>query len=572
MCMKTPQPLTKFVRKPLSSTLKRLGIFVFLTKSNNMYSILQQRSTGLFTFFLLFSFGTIAQAPDLSTSYKFNEVLNHINKVYVDEVDDKELTEKAIVSMLEQLDPHSSYISSDDVDDANEKINGSFVGVGIRFQILKDTLTVVQTIPGGPSEKVGLLAGDKIISIEEVSVAGIGLKNSQVREKLLGEKGTKVNISVLRESSKKPIKFTITRDKIPVYSVDASYMVTPEIGYIKLNSFSRTTVEELQSSLKSLKAQGMKNLIFDLQGNGGGLLYAAQKVADEFLSGDKLVVYSEGKSQPRSDLRSGDKGLWEDGKMIILTDEYTASASEIVSGAIQDWDRGLIVGRRSFGKGLVQRPINLADGSQIRLTIARYYTPTGRFIQKPYTDADSYRKDITQRYLNGEFTNIDSIKFPDSLKHSTLLTKRTVYSGGGIMPDIFVPLDTTGITDFYRDISRGGYFNTFALTYLNKNRKNIEKKYADFASFKQAFQVDEKLMKDFLSYAQKENKELEINEEQLALSRTLIESRLKATFAQDLFGTSEFYQIYNINNEILQKAIQVLEDSTYEKMNLAGLK
>jgi carboxyl-terminal processing protease len=500
---------------------------------------------------------------------KFEEVLQYITHMYVDDVNGEKLMEKAISNMLGELDPHSSYISKDDVDNANERINGSFVGIGIRFQILKDTLLVVQTIQNGPSEKVGLLPGDKIVKISTDIVAGVGLKNSQVREKLMGEKGTKVEIEVLRSNSKKPLDFTITRDKIPVYSVDSYYMATPEIGYIKLNAFSRTTLEELRTGISALKKQGMQELVLDLQGNGGGLLYGAQEVADEFLSNDKLIVYSEGRMQPRSELKAGVKGLWEEGKMVILTDEYTASSSEIVSGAIQDWDRGLIVGRRTFGKGLVQRPINLKDGSQIRLTIARYYTPSGRFIQKSYEDIEGYRDDISQRYLNGEFNSADSISFPDSLKHNTLVTNRTVYSGGGIMPDVFVPLDTTGVNELYRTISRSGYFNSFTLTYLNSNRKKLTKSYPDFISFKSDFNCDNRLMTDFFDYVKKENKEFEYNEEQYKEAKQLIETRLKATFAQDMWGYSEFYEIYNENNEILQKAIEVLQSKDYDSMNLA---
>lgn len=518
------------------------------------------------------SFQSFGQQTDAYVGLKFAEIMRYVDQVYVDTVNTEKLTEYAITQMLEQLDPHSSYIPKDDVEDANERINGSFVGIGIRFQILKDTLVVVQTIPGGPSEKVGLLAGDKIIKVEDETIAGIGLKNSQVRERLLGEKGTKVKVTVERMGSKKDLGFTITRDKIPVHSVDAYYMVTPETGYIKLNSFSRTTPEEMKAGLEFLKEQGMQNLVLDLQGNGGGLMYAAQQLADEFLSGDKLIVYSEGKAQPRRDLNAGDKGAWEKGKVILLTDEYTASASEIVSGAIQDWDRGLIVGRRTFGKGLVQRPIKLSDGSELRLTIARYYTPSGRFIQKPYDDVETYRKDLSERYLNGEFSSADSIHFPDSLKHNTLLTNRTVFSGGGIMPDVFVPIDTSGITDVYRTMARGGYFSTFTLTYLTKNRKQLERKYKTFEEFRDNFKVEDGLEDAFIEFVQKENKDFVLDEKQYQESRQLITSRLKATLAQDLWGYSEFYQIYNINNEILQKALEILENNQYEKMNLAEIK
>jgi carboxyl-terminal processing protease len=290
--------------------------------------------------------------------------MDNILRFYVDPVNGKELTEEAIIAMLEKLDPHSTYIPAEELNEAQSTINGSFVGIGIRFQIMKDTLHVVATIPGGPSEKLGVLPGDQIIAVDAVNIAGIGLKNQEVRAKLMGELGTKVKITVRRKGNK-ILEYTVTRDKIPVYSVDASYMIDQETGYIKLNSFSRTTMEEVLKAMNQLKAQGMKNLIFDLQGNGGGLLDAAHKLADEFLSGDKLVVYSEGRSQPRSNLRAGKKGLFETGKLILLTDEYSASASEILSGSIQDWDRGLIVGRRTYGKGLVQRPMPLSDGSEI---------------------------------------------------------------------------------------------------------------------------------------------------------------------------------------------------------------
>lgn len=509
--------------------------------------------------------------PKLSTSIKFDEVISSIDRMYVDDVNAEELTNSAIVAMLEKLDPHSTFISKDEVDDANEKINGNFVGVGIRFQILKDTLHVVSTIPGGPSEKIGLLAGDQIIMISDSLIAGTGLKNSEVRGKLLGEKGTKVRVSVKRGKSSKLLDFTITRDVIPVHSVDAAYMVTSETGYIKLNSFSRTSLEEIQEGLRNLKKEGMQNLILDLQGNGGGLLYAAKYIADEFLSDDKLIVYSEGRSQPRIDLNSEKKGMYETGKLILLTDEYSASASEILSGAIQDWDRGLIVGRRTYGKGLVQRPIDLSDGSQIRLTIARYYTPSGRFIQKPYDDVESYRKDILERYQHGEFMSQDSIQFPDSLKRTTLLQKRTVYSGGGIMPDYFVPLDTTEVTPYFSSVVRGGHINRYSLTYVNKNRAKIEKQYPKFTDFKANFEIDKKFMDDFFAYLADEDPKLEFNEKEYATSEKLLKLQFKAMLAQDIWGYSEFYQIYNDSNEILQKAIQIIESGEYAKANLSQI-
>jgi carboxyl-terminal processing protease len=504
----------------------------------------------------------------IGTSQKFDEILTYISKLYVDTINQQELTDAAIIAMLEKLDPHSVYISKEEVGGVNQQIDGSFVGIGIRFQILKDTLMVVATIPGGPSEKLGILAGDKIVSVEGKNVAGVGLKSAQVRDHLMGELGTKVKIEVIRKNSKKNLDYIITRDRIPVNSVDCYYMVTPDIGYIKLNSFSRSTVEEMHKGISDLKAKGMKHLVFDLQGNGGGLLYAAQKVADEFLSKDKLIVYSEGRAQPRSNLNAGYDGLWEKGKLILLTDEYSASASEIVSGAVQDWDRGLIIGRRTFGKGLVQRPIELSDGSQIRLTIARYYTPSGRFIQKSYEDMDAYSKDLMKRYKNGEFQHADSIHLPDSMKQETLITKRTVYNGGGIMPDVFVPLDTTGVTEYFTSIVRGGHVNSFSLTYANDHRDEIFDNYATFEEYRKNFNCDREFMDSFFAFIRKEQTDLAFNKEQYEISEDLLKLRLKAIIAQDLWGYQEFYQIYNETNEALLKAIEVLETGQYDAMNL----
>lgn len=508
------------------------------------------------------------EPSEKSTSQKFDEVMDDIQRYYVDPVDGKSLTETAIIAMLEKLDPHSTYIPAEELNEAQMSINGSFVGIGVRFQIIKDTVNVVATIPGGPSEKLGVQAGDKIVSVDGKSIAGIGIKNNDVRTTLMGDLGTKVKIEVKRKNATKNLEFTITRDKIPVYSVDAHYMIDKEIGYIKLNSFSRTTVEEVQNALTELKAKGMKSLIFDLQGNGGGLLDAAHKLADEFLSGDKLIVYSEGRAQPRSNLKAGKKGLFEDGKLIVLTDEYSASASEILSGSIQDWDRGLIVGRRTFGKGLVQRPMSLSDGSEIRLTIARYFTPTGRFIQKPYDDPEKYKKDLTQRFLNGEFVHADSIKMPDSLKFKTLKTKRLVYGGGGIMPDFFVSLDTSETSDYFSDLVQGGHLNTYPFQYVNENRANLKKQYPSFDDFNKNFQMDEAFMKLFFDYVKKEDSKLEFNEKEYETSKNLIKLRLKANIAQDLWGTKELFQVYNDSNEILLRAIQILKGKEYESVKL----
>ncbi|MEN9291781.1 MAG: hypothetical protein RLZZ357_1625 [Bacteroidota bacterium] len=519
----------------------------------------------LISFVSLFSFGQQNNST-LNASQKLTEVLLNVDRYYVDAPNISKLTETAIVSLLEELDPHSTYIPKEELDDAQMTINGSFVGIGVRFQLMKDTISVVATIPGGPSEKLGILPGDQIVQVDGNNVAGIGIKNDQVRQKLMGDLGTKVKVTVNRKG--KLLDFNITRDKIPVFSVDAAYMIDKEIGYIKLNSFSKTTVQEVQTALQTLKSQGMKSLIFDLQSNGGGLLDAAHKLADEFLSGDKLIVYSEGRAQPRYDLKAMKKGLFEEGQLVILTDEYSASASEILSGAIQDWDRGLIVGRRTYGKGLVQRPMPLTDGSEIRLTIARYYTPTGRHIQKPYQDTETYRKDLNQRYLNGEFFLKDSIKLPDSLMYKTLKTKRTVYGGGGIMPDVFVALDTTESSSYFADLIQGGHVNSFIFKYVNMNRATLLKSYPSIKEFKANFVCDAAFMDSFFAYVAQEDSTLKFNEDEYRRSENLIKLRLKSVIAQDLWGTNEMFQIYNDTNEILQEAIQQIQSKNYNNFNL----
>lgn len=503
-----------------------------------------------------------AQSQDIKQSTrKLEEIFTYINHLYVDNVDNKSLTDAAIIATLEKLDPHSTYISKDEVDDANQTINGNFVGVGIRFQLLKDTLMVVATVPGGPSEKIGIRAGDKILKVDGINIANVKLKNSQVREKLMGELGSKVKVEVLRKNEGTPLTFTITRDKIPLNSVDCYYMITPTTGYIKLNSFSHTSTDEIKAGLKALNQQGMKNLILDLQDNGGGVMMAAKNICDEFLTNDKLVVYSEGKHQPRQDLICDTKGLFEKGKLIVLVNENSASASEIVSGAIQDWDRGLIIGRRTFGKGLVQRPINLSDGSEIRLTIARYFTPSGRNIQKPYeNNIVEYHKDFIKRLAHGELTSQDSIKFPDSLKFQTKISKRTVYGGGGIMPDIFVPLDTNEFTPYFRKVLNAGIFNSFSLIYVDNNRNLLKSKFSDFNNFNKTFTCDELFMNDFFKYIEKEQNEIKYNESEYKKNELLFKTFLKSLIAQNNWGTTEFYKIYNQRNAILKVALETIDN------------
>ena len=385
----------------------------------------------------------------------YEEGLKLFDLIYPDTITNSEITEHGIRFMLEQLDPHSTYISLKDLHDMNAPLKGSFTGVGIRFQIFKDTVLIVQAIPGGPSEKVGLMAGDKIIKIGEEMVAGIGMKNSGVRDRLLGDKGTKVLVGVKRGNSNDIIDFEITRDKIPIYSVDASYMANENTGYIKLNNFSSTSISEIRKAVFSLKNKGMKNLILDLQNNGGGYLKTAVDLADEMLPGNRKIVSTKGRKFPEKIYGGNNKGLLENGKIIVLVNESSASASEIVSGAIQDWDRGLIIGRRTFGKGLVQKPIQLPDGTQVRITTSKYYTPSGRCIQKSYSDGSmAYRKEKYSRYKSGESFNKDSIKNNENEVYSTLLKNRKVYGGGGVVPDIFVPLDTNGTSAYFSKLIR----------------------------------------------------------------------------------------------------------------------
>ena len=478
--------------------------------------------------------------------------------IYPDSITNGEITEFGIRYMLEQLDPHSTYISLEEIHDMNAPLKGSFSGVGIRFQILKDTIMVVQAIPGGPSEKVGLMAGDQIIKINDQLVAGIGMKNKGVRDRLLGDKGTKVNVSIKRRYQKNIIDFEIVRDKIPIYSVDASYMVNSNTGYIKLNNFSSTTISEIRKATFDLKDQGMENLVLDLQNNGGGYLRTAVDLSDEFLSGIKKIVSTNGRKFPERKYTTGRKGLLEDGKLIILVNESSASASEIVSGAVQDWDRGLIVGRRTFGKGLVQKPIELPDGSQVRITTSKYYTPSGRCIQKPYEEGSmAYRKEKYSRYNSGESFNADSMKFNSDESYLTLLKERTVYGGGGIIPDYFVPLDTTGTSAYFNKLIRKGIFNQFALSWVNKNREYLEKKYPNFDRFNSKFDT-QNAVDELIKYAEAEG--LEFKEDQYNKAKHVIHTRLKANIAQDLFNYKKFYQIINNLNNALEKSLELLKD------------
>jgi len=492
--------------------------------------------------------------------YKFITTLNYINKFYVDSVNTSKLVETAIVEMLKDLDPHSVYISKEDLQKMNEPLEGSFEGIGVQFNIMNDTLLVVSPIPGGPSEKVGIMAGDRIIEIDDENVAGIGLTNQMVFDRLKGKKGTKVTVKIKRLNTKTPIDFKIIRDKIPIHSLDAAYVVNEKakVGYIKLNRFSATTMDEYKDAITKLKQKNVENIIIDLTNNGGGYLNKAQKLADEFLNNGQMIVFTEGRESPRQDLRATNNGNFKQGRVVFMVNEGSASASEIVSGAIQDWDRGLIVGRRTFGKGLVQRPFSLPDGSAMRLTIARYYTPTGRLIQKSYNKGtDEYHHDLINRYNNGELSNADSIHFPDSLKRYTLINHRTVYGGGGIMPDIFVPIDTTDYTDYYSDLIRKGIFNKFIIHYMDNNREKLTTKYKDdFKNFNKNFKIDKTILTSLVEFAKKEK--LKFNEQEYNKSLKALKINIKAHIARDLFSISEFYQIINKTNPIYNKAVDVI--------------
>ncbi len=497
---------------------------------------------------------------------RFVDLLSYVEQVLVDSLTSELVTESAIVGMLNKLDPHSIYIPKKEVDAMNAPLKGNFEGVGVRFQIMVDTILVVNPIPGGPSEKVGILAGDKFIEVDGEKVAGIGISNSGVRDRLLGNKGTIVKVKMLREGEGL-LDFVIERDKIPIYSMDASFMVAPNVGYIKLNNFSATTIEEFEKGLKKLRGEGMKDLVLDLQGNGGGYLITAIDLADHFLKDPRLVVYTKGRSANRKDYETRKHDAFEEGRLIVLVDESSASASEIVSGAIQDWDRGLVVGRRSFGKGLVQRPVPLPDGSSVRLTMSRYYTPSGRCIQKSYKDGtDAYRKEKYTRRITGEAFSSDSIAIVDSLKFTTRINSRVVYGGGGITPDVFVPLDTTNSSKYFGQLLRKGVFSNFALKYVNKNREALAADYPYFKDFMANFDP-ESLIDKFI--AEGEKSELEFDEEGYEKAKQLIHVRLKADIAQDMWGGEKFYETISSLNTALQKAIYILQEDMYQKYRLA---
>ena len=481
-----------------------------------------------------------------------------ISNLYVDSVDEKKLVEDGIRGMIEKLDPHSSYTTAKETRSMTESLNGSFEGVGIQFNMSQDTLLIIQTIVGGPSEKVGILAGDRIVSVADTAIAGVKMAREDIMRRLRGAKGTKVRLGIVRRGIPDVIYFTVTRDKIPVKTIDATYMLRPALGYIRIGSFGATTYDEFMAGVDTLRRHGMKDLVIDLQDNGGGYLMTAVQIANELLQKNDLIVYTEGRATSRQEYRAKGNGTLREGRVFVLVNEYSASAAEILTGAIQDQDRGTVIGRRSFGKGLVQRPIEFDDGSMIRLTIAHYYTPAGRCIQKPYTkgDARDYEQDIEKRFRHGELYSQDSIHFEDSLRCYTLRRHRTVYGGGGIMPDYFVPLDTTLYTKFHRQLAARSFIINANLKYVDAHRRELRKAYPSFDAFLSSYTVPQPLIDDIIAEAAKQNIKPADDDE---LEHTLPQLRLqvKALVARDLWDMDQYFQVINESNPIVQRAVSV---------------
>lgn len=468
-----------------------------------------------------------------------------IERFYVDSVNSDKMVQEAIVAMLKTLDPHSTYSDPEETKELTTPLTGNFSGIGVQFNMLNDTLFVIQTTSGGPSEKVGILPGDRIIQAGDSVIAGRKLPNSRIIKILRGEKGSQVLLKVLRKGSPEPIAFLVTRDDIPVYSVDAAYMADPTTGYIRISRFGEETEKEFEKALSDLRAKGMQNLIIDLEDNGGGYLQAAHQLASHFLEKGDMVVYTDAPKMGRSDFRVERAGDFRKGRLVIMVNQYSASAAEILSGAVQDNDRGLIVGRRTFGKGLVQRPFPFPDGSMIRLTVSRYYTPSGRSIQKPYApgDEEAYRKDMLNRFEAGEFSSADSIHLPDSLRYSTLRNRRPVYGGGGIMPDLFVPIDTTMYSTYYRDLVAKGVINRFAITYVDAHRKSLRAEYPDGEAFDRGFTFTPEMLDEVVALGRADS--VMPDSAMLEKSRPLIATIVKGLIARDLFESTDYFRVVN---------------------------
>lgn len=484
-----------------------------------------------------------------------------ITSCYVDSVDQNKLVEDAITGMLGKLDPHSTYTGAQETKEMEEPLQGEFSGIGIQFNMQKDTLYVIQTIAGGPSERVGIVAGDRIVSVNDTTIAGVKMKNTDIMKRLRGKKGTKVTVQVKRAGTPKLITFRITRDKIPLYSVDAKYMIDDTTGYVRISRFGAKTYDEMMEALKALEAKGMRQLVLDLSDNGGGYLQAAIEMSNEFLDDGNMIVYTEGSNTPRSEARAQGNGRYRHLPMVVMVNQYSASAAEIFTGAMQDWDRAVVVGRRTFAKGLVQRPFRFADGSMMRLTIARYHTPSGRCIQKPYTKGNrrDYDEDIVRRLKDGEYYNIDSIQFNDSLRYTTLRNHRTIYGGGGIMPDVYVPIDTSEYSNYYRDMVAKGIVNQYCLGYVDKHRKELQRRYATVADFDRNFEVTDAEMQKFIDMGTADS--VKFDAKQYATSREVLRSIIKGLIARDVYTDPSAYTvIVNHRNRDLKAALEVLND------------
>lgn len=514
--------------------------------------------------------GMRAQFGDASQKLRVAEAV--INQFYVDTVNEDRLVENAIKGMLDKLDPHSSYSNAEETRELNEPLEGNFSGIGITFNMSSDTLYVIQTVSGGPSERVGILAGDRIIAVNDTSIAGQKMKNSRIMKMLRGPKGTTVDVKVLRRgrgNTPDTIPFTITRDQIPIYSVDAAYMVDPKTGYLRLNKFAADTRDEVTKAVNDLKRRGMRQLILDLVDNGGGYLNAAVDLLSELLAPNSLAVYTEGRASSRYDhytVPMDKTPLFDKGRLVVMVNQYSASASEITAGAIQDQDRGLIVGRRSFGKGLVQRPFPFPDGSMMRLTVAHYYTPSGRDIQKPYSAGDQkkYNHDILDRLQSGELMHADSIKYIDSLRVNTLRLKRPIYGGGGISPDVFVPLDTTDFTNYYRDVMAKGDINKFAIRYVDNNRATLKKKYSDDTAFVKNFTVSTEMLRELYDMAEKDG--VKFNEEEARKSEPLFKTVIKGLIGRDTYDNPTYFKVFNEYDPIFKEAYRLINSPDYDRL------
>ena len=495
-----------------------------------------------------------------------------IERYYVDDVDNQKLVQDAIVAMLKSLDPHSSYSDPEETKELTTPLEGNFSGIGIQFNMLNDTLFVIQTTSGGPSEKVGILPGDRILTAGDSIISGVKSPNSRIIKILRGPKGSRVDLKVLRRGTPEPIRFSVTRDDIPIYSIDAAYMADPATGYIRISRFAEDTDKEFRKAIKELRAKGMKNLIIDLEDNGGGYLNAAHQLASHFLKYDDLVVYTEAPKIGTTVYRVEKAGDLQDGKLVILANQYSASASEILAGAVQDNDRGLVVGRRTFGKGLVQRPFPFPDGSMIRLTVSKYYTPSGRCIQKPYHagDGEDYQKDMLRRYEAGEFSSEDSVHFADSLRFETLRNRRPVYGGGGIMPDHFVPIDTTAYSTYYRDLVAKGILNRYAITYVDNNRTELKRLYPTEQQFLDRFNVTDEMMNEMVTLGQSDS--IPLNQEQYERSLPMMRTIVKAIIGRDLFDTATYFKVVNpVLNPVYREGLLLInDDDRYNRLLRQG--